>query len=154
MLVLSACIARTPRFVALIASAGLASCASVLEPDQTLSVATERERYTRPAPDQLASVTFEARNDGRGTVYLGRCGSAVSAYVDRLEAGGWAEYARLAVVCQAAYEMSPLALPPAEGVTAQAVWLGAGLYRLRVPFGLSATGPFDRTAISNSFVVE
>jgi hypothetical protein len=154
MAALPRCIDRTPWFVALIASAALAGCASVLEPGQTLSVATGRERYTRPAPDQLAPVTFEARNGGRGTVYLGRCGSDVSAYVDRLEAGGWAEYTRVAIVCQAAYEMAPMALPPAGAVTPPAVWLGAGLYRLRVPFALSASGPFDRTAISNSFVVE
>jgi hypothetical protein len=152
--VLSAWIVRTAWFVIAIALSALASCTTALAPDQALSVATERERYARPAPDQLAPVTFEARNDGRETVYLGRCGSAVSAYLDRLEAGGWAEYTRVAVVCQAAYEMSPLALAPAETVTPPAVWLDAGLYRLRVPFGLSASGPFQRTAISNSFVVE
>jgi hypothetical protein len=154
MLVLSACIDRTPWFVALIALAALVGCTAVLAPDQALSVATERERYTRPAPGERAPVTFEARNGGRQTVYLGRCGSAVSAYVDRLEAKGWAEYARVAIVCQAAYDMSPMALPPAQAVTPPAIWLGTGLYRLRVPFGLSASGPFERTAISNDFVVE
>lgn len=154
MPVLSRRIDRTTWFVAVIASAALAGCTSVLAPDQTLSVTTERERYVRPAPDPLAPVTFEARNGGRETVYLGRCGSGVSAYVDRLEGGGWAEYMRVAVVCQAVYDMSPLALAPAEAVTPPAVWLGPGRYRLRVPFGLSASAPFQRTAISNSFVVE
>jgi hypothetical protein len=147
-------ISRRALGVALLSGTLLAGCTAAVAPDHALSVTTDRERYDRAGPGQLASVGFTARNVGKEALYVGRCGPAVAAYVDRHEAGEWVEYLRAAVVCPAAFEMSPIVLAPAESVTPAPLPLGPGVYRLRVPFAASSETGYDRIAVSNPFVVE
>jgi hypothetical protein len=131
----------------------LLACHDGTGPRPGLVVRTEQNEYVRPVGLSLAQVAFTARNASPRQLVLNRCGPTVTVYVDREVGPEWVEHARFGAICIAILDSSPLVLSPGAVHGPQGLSLGAGRYRLRVPFGDAPGASARAQATSNVFEV-
>lgn len=142
-----------PRYALALLAALLVAC-DTGSPKIDLVVSTEHASYEVPSPQGLTPIRLVLENKGRRTLGIGRCGAHLAAYVDRRIESRWQEIGRYAILCLAAYDMSPLHLAPGETVISEPMLLvGSGRYRFRVPYGEVGESAHARLATSNEAIV-
>ena len=120
---------------------------------ETVQVRIPPEEFVIPAPGHSVSVSFSVTNRGSTAIFVDRCGSEVSAVVDRRYGGAWHQY--MGAYCLAVLSSVPLELAPGETVQSQTAIREPGEYRIRIGVrtSLSNATDWEWTPVSNRFTV-
>ena len=120
---------------------------------ETVQVRIPQEKFVLPPPGHSVSVPFSVSNRGSTAIFVDRCGSEVSAVVDRRHNGGWHQY--MGAYCLAHLSSFPLELAPDETVQSYIAIREPGEYRIRIGVrtSLSNATEWEWTPVSNRFTV-
>ena len=120
---------------------------------KTVQVRIPQEKFVLPPPGHSVSVTFSVSNRESTAIFVDRCGSELSAVVDRRHNGGWHQY--MGAYCLAHLSSFPLEIAPGETVQSQTAIRERGEYRIRIGVRTSLWNAtdWDWTPVSNRFTV-
>jgi hypothetical protein len=131
----------------------LLACDLIGSPTIDLVVSTEHSSYEASSLQTLVPIRLVLENKGRATLEIGRCGERLAAYVDRRIGPNWKQILQSGLVCQAAFDMSPLRLAPGNTVITVPILVASGRYRFRVPYSRVGERAHARLATSNEAIV-
>lgn len=120
---------------------------------ETVKIRIPQEEVVLPPAGHSVSVPFSVTNRGSNAIFVDRCGSQVTALVDRRHDGGWHQY--MGGYCPLDLSSFPLELGPGKTVQSRTAIRESGEYRIRVGArtSLSNATDWDWTPASNRFNV-
>lgn len=131
----------------------LAACASPTAPEAVLAVSTTAPKFTRDSLG-FARISFRVSNAGARTLFVPRCGAAVTGDVQRSR-DGMVSLASSSALCVSSLFLGPLGIEAGQTVAStQIVRVPPGEYLISLPVSRSAGDAPSGASLSAIFTIE